>query len=104
MRRRAAPPNTFPSSVISLLLGLWRPRIRRQLSCQRLQKFHEIGALLAGEFDLFDLFIEIGIRISAARVEVNDILQRFEAAVVHIGGAIGDVAERWSSERAVVGI
>src|SRR5262245_29637894 len=117
---RAALVPTIPSKfccvVSSFLSGLLlsQTQLLRQrrgvpylwvdFACQRLQERYQVLLLLGGETKRPDVAGQPRVFDSAPVVERDDFLERFLAAVVHIGTTPGHVPKCWCFEGAFIGL
>jgi len=63
----------------STVIGLMPPGLPSDIGL--VKKFDQIGAFLSGELDLL---VEIRIGVAAPRAKIDDALERFQAAIVHV--------------------
>ena len=69
---------------------------------QRSQECGKSGLFLAREIEGLDPRIEVGIPSSAIGVKLDNIIERRQAAIVHVRRGPRDFAERWGFEGAAV--
>ena len=80
---------------------LWPPRwpgVLRHLAGQRLKKCNQVRAVLGGQMERLHFLIEIGIGVAASDIEIDYILERFQAAIMHVGCGQSNVAQGWRLE------
>ena len=70
----------------------WRSCVLRHLAGQSVEELDQIFTVLSGEVEGFDVLIEIGIGVAAPGVKIYHIMERLQAAIVHIWRAECDIA------------
>ena len=69
---------------------------------QGLQKGYQVPLFVGGEVERANSDVETGVTLSSTIVELDHLVQRGEAAVVHVGRGSAHFAERWCLEGAAV--
>src|SRR4051794_38474002 len=83
----------------------WRQLVADPRICQRaLHKYCQILPLLKCKVERTDQFVVDvrGVKIAAAIVKIDNVLERSESPVVHIGAVQLNVPEGWCFESAIV--
>ena len=60
---------------------------------QRLEKLDQIRAVLGRKVERLDLLIQIWIGVAASGVKIDHVLERLQAAVMHVGRGERDIAQ-----------
>ena len=86
-------------------LHLFFPRWSRipwHFASKSLEERNQICAVLCGKVEGLYVLVEIGIGVAASSVEINHVMEGFQAAVMHVRGAQGDVAQGGCLELSLV--
>ena len=62
------------------------------------QEKNQVGIDPPGEIDRIDLCAELGVGVPDVDVPLDNLCQRFQAAVLHVGCCQGHIANRWRLE------